>query len=78
MRKQRRPVVAAQGLQDFQIAACGGVQPQAVVGTLHPQVVEQRQTAALGLLGVGQQRSGCGVRRGQGIGSKAAEMRHLQ
>ena len=78
MGKQRGAVFAAQGLQNLQIPAGHGVQPQTVLGSLNAQIGQQGQRAALGLLGVGQQGGSGGVCRAQGLRAEPVEMRHLQ
>ena len=61
-RKQRGRVLAAQRLHQFQVAPRGHRQVDQHVVALHLQALHVRQRAALGVLGVAQQRRRGGVR----------------
>ena len=60
--EQGRAGFAAQGLRQLQVALGGEWQVDERIVALHLQAVQMGDGAALGVLGVGQQRSGSGVR----------------
>ena len=59
--EQRGTGLAAQGLRQFEIALGGQRQVDQAVIALHLQAVQMCHCAPLGVLGVGQQRSGGGM-----------------
>ena len=70
--------VAADGFGQFQVAPRGGVQADEFVFRFDRQALHVLQAAALGRLGIAQQRAGRAEGRAQAVGAEAGQGRHAE
>jgi hypothetical protein len=77
-REQGRRFLAADGLGQFQVAARGRVQADEFVFGFVARLLHVLQAAALGRLGIAQQRAGRAERGAQAVGAEAGQGGHAQ